>query len=357
MLVSVQLPDGASLERTRKALDQVSTIAGKDPSVAQVIAISGISVLDNSAPLANAGVAYVVLKDWSERDDLRTIFARLTPALDAVDGRVNVLPPPPIQGIGNAGGFTLQIELRDGSTDFAKLQSMTNAVVANAQSQSALQRVATSFRATAPQLRIDVDRVKARDRARAGRSGVFDARHLSRLDLCRAVQQVRPRVSDLCAGRCAIPAAAARHRKSLGAQSARQHDSARHAGEGHAGRRHAADQPLQSLSVVDRHRPAGGGLLVGRGDPFDGGECGEDAAARRRQRMDGDVLPGEDRRQSDVFRVRDGDAAGLSGARRPIRELVRAARGHPLGAAGADRAGSGARSAAHRQQSLHPDRL
>jgi HAE1 family hydrophobic/amphiphilic exporter-1 len=72
-----------------------------------------------------------------------------------------VLPPPPIQGIGNAGGFSFQIELRDGSTDFEKLQSMTNAVVANAQSQSALQRVATSFRATAPQLRIDVDRVKA----------------------------------------------------------------------------------------------------------------------------------------------------------------------------------------------------
>jgi hydrophobic/amphiphilic exporter-1 (mainly G- bacteria), HAE1 family len=161
VLVSVQLPDGASLDRSRRALDQVSTIAGKDPSVAQVIAISGISVLDNSAPLANAGVAYVVLKDWSERDDLRTIFARLSPALDVVDGRVNVLPPPPIQGIGNAGGFSFQVELRDGSTDFAKLQSMTNAVVANAQSQSALQRVATSFRAVAPQLRIDVDRVKA----------------------------------------------------------------------------------------------------------------------------------------------------------------------------------------------------
>jgi hydrophobic/amphiphilic exporter-1 (mainly G- bacteria), HAE1 family len=161
VLVSVQLPDAASLERTRKAMAQVSTIAGKDPSVAQVIAISGISVLDNSAPLANAGVAYVVLKDWSERDDLRAIFARLTPALGAVDGRVNVLPPPPIQGIGNAGGFSFQIELRDGSTDFQKLQSMTNAVVANAQSQSALQHVATSFRAVAPQLRIDVDRVKA----------------------------------------------------------------------------------------------------------------------------------------------------------------------------------------------------
>jgi hydrophobic/amphiphilic exporter-1 (mainly G- bacteria), HAE1 family len=161
VLVSVQLPDGAALARTQAALDQVSTIARKDPSVAQVISIAGVSVLDNNATLANAGVAYVVLKDWSERDDLRTVFARLAPALDPVDARVVVLPPPPIQGIGNAGGFTMQVELRDGSTDFAKLQNVTNTIVANARSQSALQRVSTSFRATAPQFRIDVDRVKA----------------------------------------------------------------------------------------------------------------------------------------------------------------------------------------------------
>src|SRR5215471_18352146 len=160
VLVSVQLPDGAALARTQATLDQVSTIARKDSAVAQVISIAGVSVLDNNATLANAGVAYVVLKDWSERDDLRAVFARLTPALDAVDARVLVLPPPAIQGIGNAGGFTLQIELRDGSTDFAKLQNVTNTVVANAQSQSALQRVSTSFRAFAPQFRIDIDRVK-----------------------------------------------------------------------------------------------------------------------------------------------------------------------------------------------------
>ena len=161
VLVSVQLPDGAALARTQKTLEQVSAIAGKDDSVAQVIAISGISVLDNSAPLANAGVAYVVLKDWSKRDDLRTVFARLTPAFDAVDARVIVLPPPPIQGIGNAGGFSMQLELRDGSTDLAKLQSITDTIVGNAQSQSALQRVSSSFRAAAPQLRVNVDRVKA----------------------------------------------------------------------------------------------------------------------------------------------------------------------------------------------------
>jgi len=102
-----------------------------------------------------------MLKDWSVRDNLRTLLPRISGALAAIDARVIVLPPPPIQGIGNAGGFTLQIELRDGSSDLAKLQSITNAIVTNAQSQSALQRVSTSFRAVAPQLRVNVERVKA----------------------------------------------------------------------------------------------------------------------------------------------------------------------------------------------------
>jgi len=161
LLVAVQLPDGAALSRTQAAMQQVAAIAGKDDAVDRVITIAGVSALDNNATLANAGVAYLVLKDWSERDGLLKIFGRLSQSLGAIDARVVTLPPPPIQGIGNAGGFTMQVELRDGSTDLAKLQSITDTIVANAQSQSALQRVSTSFRAVAPQIRVDIDRVKA----------------------------------------------------------------------------------------------------------------------------------------------------------------------------------------------------
>jgi hydrophobic/amphiphilic exporter-1 (mainly G- bacteria), HAE1 family len=162
LLVAVQLPDGASLERTQKALSDVSKIAHADDAVDHVVTIAGISALDNSAVLANAGVAYVVLKDWSKRVNLLVLFPRLSKAFDTVDeAQVLMFPPPPIQGIGNAGGFAMQIELRDGSTDFAKLQSVTSTIVGNAESQSALQHVSTTFRATAPQVRIEVDRVKA----------------------------------------------------------------------------------------------------------------------------------------------------------------------------------------------------
>ena len=71
-----------------------------------------------------------------------------------------MIPPPPIQGIGNAAGFAMQVELRDGNADFGKLQAVTDAMVANAQTQSALQRVSSSFRSMVPQYDVEVDRVK-----------------------------------------------------------------------------------------------------------------------------------------------------------------------------------------------------
>jgi len=72
-----------------------------------------------------------------------------------------VCPPPPIQGIGNAAGFAMQLELRDGSFDLTKLQTTTNTVIKDAQTQSGLQRVTSSFRSTVPQLKVEVDRAKA----------------------------------------------------------------------------------------------------------------------------------------------------------------------------------------------------
>jgi HAE1 family hydrophobic/amphiphilic exporter-1 len=167
VLVATQLPDGAAVGRTQQVMDQVTKIALGVPGVDQVIAISGISVLDNSATLANAGVAYVILKDWSVRKpgsgaDLRSVYANLQGALDKLqDGVAVVLIPPPIQGIGNASGFTMQVELRDGSFDYTKLQTITQTIVRDGNTQTGLQRLNSSFRAAVPQVRVVVDRVKA----------------------------------------------------------------------------------------------------------------------------------------------------------------------------------------------------
>jgi hydrophobic/amphiphilic exporter-1 (mainly G- bacteria), HAE1 family len=167
VMVAVQLPNGAAVGRTQQVMDQVTQAALAVPGVDQVVAISGVSPLDNNATLANAGVAYVVLKDWSQRKpgsgaDLRTLYGNLQGAMDKLQDAVAlVLIPPPIQGIGNASGFTMQLELRDGSFDYTKLQTMTQSIVQDGNTQSGLQRVISPFRAGVPQLQVTVDRVKA----------------------------------------------------------------------------------------------------------------------------------------------------------------------------------------------------
>ncbi len=180
VIVAVQLPDGASLERTNAALQRVKDIALAIPGVETVVSIAGISALDNFATLPSAGAAFVTLKDWGERgkakdEGLRTIYERLQGSvLTMPDGTGLVLIPPPIQGIGNSSGFNMMVELRDGSADFAKLQRVTRTLVANASAQSSLQHVGTSFRAQVPELRVTVDRSKV-ETLHVSVGDVFDA--------------------------------------------------------------------------------------------------------------------------------------------------------------------------------------
>ena len=112
--------------------DAVSGVAG----VQDVVCSLRHLVLDNSASLSNAGVAYVVLKDWA------SAIRRPGPVGHATRPCVEPSPRsrtprsssfhPAIQGIGDAGGFSMQVELRDGSSNFAKLQSLARTVVGDA---------------------------------------------------------------------------------------------------------------------------------------------------------------------------------------------------------------------------------
>ncbi len=167
VMVAAQLPNGAATGRTQQVMDQVTKAALAVAGVDQVVSISGISVLDNNATLANAGVAYVILKDWSLRKpgsgaDLRSLVGNLQRELDKLQDAVAlVLVPPPIQGIGNASGFTMQVELRDGSFDYTKLQTIAQTIVKDGNTQTGLQRLNSTFRAGVPQIQVLVDRIKA----------------------------------------------------------------------------------------------------------------------------------------------------------------------------------------------------
>ncbi len=165
VLVAVQLPDGASLDRTERVMDEITRMAQATPGVQDVVALGGLSALDNSSSLANAGMIYLVLKDWSERgkgQDLRSLYLNLTKQLAQVqEANALVLIPPPIQGLGVSGGFQMQLELTDGSYDFTRLQQEADALVAAAKADPAIQTAFTPFRAQVPQIAVKVDRSQA----------------------------------------------------------------------------------------------------------------------------------------------------------------------------------------------------
>jgi len=167
VVLAVQLPEASNFNRTQQVMDKVSEVVLKVPGVDTILGITGISALDNNATLSNAAVAYVVLKPWSERysttgQDLRSVYDNLNKTLGTIEEAQSlVLVPPAIQGIGNASGFTMQPQIRSGNFDYRLLEQIANSMVEKANAQSALQHVATFFRAGAPQMQVDINRVKA----------------------------------------------------------------------------------------------------------------------------------------------------------------------------------------------------
>ncbi len=167
LMVAVQMPDGASLERTQKVMDEVSRIGLGIPGSAHAIAIGtgGPSPLDGDVSLANAGIVYVMLKNWSDRgkgEDLAAISGRLVRDLSTVqEAHTRVLVPPPIQGLGASNGFQMQVELTDGSYDFERLQRITDRIVHEANAAPEVRDAFTSFRASVPQVTVQVDKTHA----------------------------------------------------------------------------------------------------------------------------------------------------------------------------------------------------
>ena len=167
LMVAVQAPDAASLARTEKMMDEISRIGLQTPGVERAIAIGtgGPSPLDGDVSLANAGIVYLMLKNWDMRgkgEDLPHIYQNLSAQLNRMqEARTRLLIPPPIQGLGAANGFQMQVELTDGSYDFARLQAITDHMVQEANAAPEIDDAFTAFRANVPQLSLRVDRAQA----------------------------------------------------------------------------------------------------------------------------------------------------------------------------------------------------
>ena len=174
----VQLPDAASLDRTERVVRQISEIALKTPGVDHAIGFTGLSV-QGFVNLSNAAVCFFPLKPFDERKSKDLSIGAIAGALNKKFGTIQdavifAVPPPPVQGLGNTGGFKLFIQDR-GAHGYDELARVTNEVLDKARHTRELNPYATytTFQNSVPQLYADVDRVKAK-RESVPLSSVFD---------------------------------------------------------------------------------------------------------------------------------------------------------------------------------------
>jgi multidrug efflux pump len=163
LLVNVQLPDSASVQRTDAILAKIDKIARGVPGVAHTVGVSGEAFLTTTNG-PNLGTMFLGLKPFEERTPEEydaVIAAKVQEQCNReIEGAiVGVFRAPPIQGLGNAGGFKLQTEQR-GYVDLAGLQTMTDQLVQRASTDPHYAVVFTLYRAHTPQLFVDIDRAK-----------------------------------------------------------------------------------------------------------------------------------------------------------------------------------------------------
>ncbi len=166
LVVNIQLPDSASLERTMAVAAKVEKIAHAIPGVAHTVSIPGQSFLMN-ANSSNFGSMFVVLDSFHERHDPATsadaVARQLRAAVyrDIEEAQVAVFGAPPVDGLGNAGGFKLMIEDR-GDLGLETLQGQADRLAENGNAQPGLVGLINTFRADTPQLYVDVNRTKCK---------------------------------------------------------------------------------------------------------------------------------------------------------------------------------------------------
>jgi hydrophobe/amphiphile efflux-1 (HAE1) family protein len=165
LIIVTQLPPGASLARTDEVNRRAVEMALQVPGVIGAVNVVGFSgATFTNAP--NAGAVFAVLEPFAKRagDPARTanaitgqLYGKLASIREAL---IFVVQPPPVQGIGNAGGFRMMVEDRAGRGSQALLDAV-NALMDRARKDPVLTQVFSLFEVSTPQLYLDIDRTKA----------------------------------------------------------------------------------------------------------------------------------------------------------------------------------------------------
>ncbi len=167
LYVTFEIPESGSTTRSLVVLDNMMKIAQGVPGVLHVAALGGLNVLTFGIK-SNAGTIFMQLKPWDERkENSQQIMAELTKRFAVLkEAKIVVIPPPAIPGLGNAGGFSIQIEQRQSNDDIKTFEKVVNNFVAEAKKQPEIdnspQGAFTFFSAHTPGYEVDVDRDKCK---------------------------------------------------------------------------------------------------------------------------------------------------------------------------------------------------
>ena len=159
----IQAPPGASLEYTTNVIKEAELVMASIPEVESVFSVAGFSFAGN-AP--NSGMMFTLLKPFDEREAEESRIQGLLPRLRGMlfgiqSGLVIPFAPPAIFGLGNFGGFTMEVLDQSGTGDIQNLSTGTQALIAAAQQSPAATGLFSWFTANDPQLAVDIDREKA----------------------------------------------------------------------------------------------------------------------------------------------------------------------------------------------------
>jgi multidrug efflux pump len=177
VIAFAQLPQGATLERTREVIAKMDKIMMSNPGIQNVVSFPGLSI-NGFTSSSSAGIAFGTLKPFEERGSAELSSGAIAGALQQQffgidEAFIAVFPPPPVSGMGSIGGFKLQVEDR-ADLGYEALDNVMKAITGQAYQNPALTGIFTSYTIDTPQLFADVDRTKAQQLG-VNVTDVFDA--------------------------------------------------------------------------------------------------------------------------------------------------------------------------------------
>ena len=161
IITVVQLPDGATLERTEKTTEQLRQMMAGNQAIENIFIVNGFDLISSSNK-SNSATIFMPLKPWSDRHETAQQLVQEVSGKGFMlsDGIAFAINPPPIRGLGTTGGFEVYVRGRT-DPDPQHLAQVTNDFIAALGKDPTLEGLRTLYRPTVPQLRVEVDREKA----------------------------------------------------------------------------------------------------------------------------------------------------------------------------------------------------